>query len=119
MAPRAIWKGFLKVAELSCPVALYTAATTSDRIAFHTINRETGHRVKRQYVDAETGRIVEADQQMKGYEVAKGQYVELEPEEVAAVVPESDKTLDVGAFISCDEIDDLYFDRPYYIGPSS
>jgi len=119
MAPRANWKGFLKVGELSCPVALYTAASSSDRIAFHTLNRETGHRVKRQFVDPETEEPVTADQQVKGYEVSKGEYVMLEPEEVAAAVPESDKTLDVEAFIECGEIDDIYFDRPYYLAPSS
>ena len=59
MAPRANWKGFLKVAELTCPVALYTAASTSERIAFHTLNRATGHRVRRQFVDSETGKPVE------------------------------------------------------------
>ena len=69
MAPRANWKGFLKVGEVSCPVALYTAASTSDRIAFHTLNRETGNRVRRQYVDSETGKAVEHDDQVKGYEV--------------------------------------------------
>ncbi|MDF2811437.1 MAG: Ku protein, partial [Microvirga sp.] len=119
MAPRANWKGFLKVGELSCPVALYTAASSSDRIAFHTLNRETGHRVKRQFVDPESGDAVPADQQVKGYEIAKGEYVVLEPEEVAAAVPESDKTLDVEAFVDCREIDDIYFDRPYYLTPSS
>ena len=68
MAPRANWKGFLKVAELTCPVALYTAASTSERIAFHTLNRATGNRVRRQFIDQETGKPVEADEQVKGYE---------------------------------------------------
>ena len=76
MAPRANWKGFLKLAELSCPVALYTAASTSERIAFHTINRETGHRVQRQFVDEETGKSVATEDQVKGYEVGQGQYVD-------------------------------------------
>ena len=76
MAPRANWKGFLKVAELSCPVALYTAASTSDRIAFHTINRATGHRVRREFVDSETGKPVASDAQVKGYEVGSGDYVD-------------------------------------------
>src|SRR5687768_7413445 len=89
MAPRANWKGFLKVGELSCPVALYTAASSSDRIAFHTLNRETGHRVKRQFFDPETGEAVGPEQQAKGYEIGKDEYVMLDPEEVAAVVPES------------------------------
>ena len=101
-----------------CPIALYTAASTSERIAFHTINRATGHRVHRQFVDEETGKPVEKEDQVKGYEAAKGEYVVLEPEEVAAAVPESDKTLSITAFIACGEIDDVYFDKPYYLAPS-
>ena len=119
MAPRANWKGFLQVAELTCPVALYTAASTSDRIAFHTLNRATGHRVRRQFVDQETGRPVEADEQVKGYEVAPDDYVVLEPDEIAAAVPESDKTLAIQSFVRCGAIDTVYLDRPYYLRPSS
>ncbi|SIQ45598.1 Ku protein [Bosea sp. TND4EK4] len=118
MAPRANWKGFLKIAEVSCPVALFTAASTSDRIAFHTINRATGNRVSRQFVDSDTGKPVERDDQVKGYEVSQGDYIVLDPEEVTAAVPESDKTLAVSAFISCSEIDDVYFDKPYYLAPA-
>ena len=118
MAPRANWKGFLKVAELTCPVALYTAASTSERISFHTINRETGHRVRRRYVDEETGEPVEPEDQVKGYEVGQGDYVVLEPEEIAAAVPESDKTLSVSAFVPRGEIDEVYFDKPYYLAPT-
>ncbi|EGX99954.1 Ku autoantigen-like protein [Nitrospirillum viridazoti Y2] len=118
MAPRANWKGFLKIGEVSCPVALYTAASSSERIAFHTVNRSTGHRVHRQFVDSETGKPVDREDQVKGYEVARGDYVVLEPDEVAAVVPESDKTLSVLAFIPCADIDDVYFDKPYYLAPS-
>lgn len=73
-------------------MALYTAASTSERIAFHTINRATGHRVHRHFVDSDTGRQVEKDDQLKGYKVSQGDYVILEPEEVTAAVPESDKT---------------------------
>ncbi len=118
MAPRANWKGFLKVAELTCPVALYTAASTSERIAFHTLNRATGHRVQRQFIDTDTGKPVEREDQVKGYEVGSGEYIVLEPEEVAAAVPESDKTLAVEAFIPYDELDHIYFDKPYYLTPS-
>jgi DNA end-binding protein Ku len=118
MAPRANWKGFLKVGEVSCPVALYTAASTSDRIAFHTLNRKTGNRVRRVFVDEDTGKTVERDDQVKGYEVASGEYVVLSPDEIAAAVPESDKTLSITAFIGCDDIDDLYFDKPYYLAPT-
>ncbi len=119
MAPRANWKGVLKIGELSCPVALYTAASTAERIAFHTLNRRTGHRVHRQYVDEGTGKPVEAADQVKGYETGDGDYVVLEPEEIAAAIPDSDKTLAVDAFIADDEIDDLYLDRPYYLAPAT
>ena len=119
MAPRAIWKGFLKVGEVSCPVALYTAASTSDRMAFHTINRATGNRVHREFVDGETGKPVEKDDQVKGYELGSGDYVMLEPEEVAAAVPQTDKTLSVETFVTCGDIDDLYFDKPYFLAPAT
>jgi DNA end-binding protein Ku len=118
VAPRANWKGFLKIADLTCPVALYTAASTAERIAFHTINRPTGNRVHRQFVDSETGKSVEKDDQVKGYEIGSGEYVTLEPEEIADAVPHSDKTLEVDAFIRCRDIDDVYFDKPYYLTPS-
>ena len=118
MQPRANWKGFLKIAEIVCPVALYTAASTAERIAFHTINRATGNRVRRQFVDNETGKPVDKDDQVKGYEVGPDDYVVLEPEEVAAAVPDSNKTLAVDAFVRCRDIDDVYFDKPYYLTPS-
>lgn len=119
MAPRAIWKGFLKIADVTCPVALYTAVSTSDRIAFHTINRATGHRVHREFLDSDTGKPVEKDEQVKGYELGSGEYVVLEPEEVAAVIPESDKTLSVSTFVTCGDIDDLFFDKPYFLAPAT
>ncbi|MDY6962162.1 MAG: Ku protein [Pseudomonadota bacterium] len=117
MAPRANWKGYLKVGELSCQVALYTAASTSDRVSFHIINRETGNRVHRQMVDADTGHEVEKDDIVKGYEVASGEYVILEPDEVKAAVPQSDKTLEMETFISCGDVDTIFLDRPYYLAP--
>ena len=87
VAPRANWKGFIKFGEVSCPVALYTAASSSERIAFNTLNRKTGNRVKREFVDSETGEPVERDDQVKGYEIDNGQYIVLEPDEVAAPSP--------------------------------
>lgn len=117
MAARAIWKGHLRVGELSCAVALYAAATTSERISFHIVNRKTGNRVRREYVDEQTGKPVERDDQVKGYETAKNSYVILEPDEIAGAVPEGDKTLAVEAFIPCDEVDTAYFDKPYFLKP--
>ena len=119
MAPRAVWKGILKIAEVTCPVSLYTAASTSERISFHTLNRKTGNRVHRQFIDEVSGKPVETEDQVKGYDKGNGDYVILEPEEIAAAIPESDKTLTVETFLPCDEIDDIFFDKPYYVSPSS
>ena len=118
MVARTNWKGFLKIAEVICPVALYTATSTADRVAFQTLNRATGHRVRRRYVDGQTGAEVPKDDQVKGYETGTEQHIVLEPEEVAAAIPESDKTLLVSAFISCRDIDTLYFDSPYFLTPA-
>ncbi|MGO4676298.1 Ku protein [Bosea sp. 2YAB26] len=119
MAPRAVWKGVLKIAEVSCPVSLYTAASTAERISFHTLNRKTGNRVHRQYIDEVSGKPVETEDQVKGYDKGNGDYVLLEPEEIAAAIPESDKTLTVETFLRCGEIDEIFFDKPYYIAPAS
>lgn len=116
-APRANWKGEIRFGEVICPVALYTAASSSERISFNILNRKTGNRVRREFVDSETGDLVEHDEQVKGYETGNGRYVVLEPNEVATAVPDSDKTLAITAFIPCDEIDDVYFDKPYYLAP--
>lgn len=118
MASRAVWKGSLRVDELSCAVALYSAATTSERISFHIVNRKSGNRVRREYVDQQTGKPVAREDQVKGYESAKNTYVVLEEDEIAAAVPESDKTLAIESFIGCDEVDTAYFDKPYYLTPA-
>ncbi|GGF67712.1 non-homologous end joining protein Ku [Azorhizobium oxalatiphilum] len=114
---RANWKGFIKFGEVACSVGLYTAVSTSERIAFNTLNRATGNRVKREFVDSETGNPVERDDQVKGYEIENGDFIVLEPEEIAAAVPESNKTLTIETFIPCSEIEDVYFDKPYYLAP--
>jgi DNA end-binding protein Ku len=116
-APRANWKGHIKFGEVTCPVSLYTAASSSDRISFNILNRKTGNRVRREFIDSETADVVEHDDQVKGYETGNGRYVILEPDEIAAAVPDSDKTLAIDAFIPSDEIDDVYFDKPYYLAP--
>ena len=75
MAPRANWKGYLKLSLVSCPVALFPAASTSEKISFHLLNGATGHSLKQQYVDAETGEPVEREDRVKGYEIAKDEYI--------------------------------------------
>ena len=118
MAPRANWKGYLKTGELSCPVALFTAASTSERIAFHIVNAKTMHRVHRRFIDSKTGRPVDAADQVKGYETDARRYAMIEPDEIAAAIPEGDKTLQIETFIPCESIDALYFNRPYYLAPT-
>ena len=117
MAVRAYWKGSLKLSLVSCPVLLYPASTTVDKTHFHMINRETGNRLKQQMVDAETGDVVENDQKGRGYELKKGEYVEIEKEELEAVQIESNHTIDIDSFVPREEIDKRYFNHPYYIAP--
>ena len=117
MAPRAYWKGSLKLSLVSCPVALYPATTSVEKTHFHMINRETGNRLKQQMVDAETGDVVEGDQKARGYELKKGEYVEIEKQELEAVQIESSHTIDIDNFVPRDEIDDRYINSPYYIAP--
>ncbi|MGY4473200.1 non-homologous end joining protein Ku [Bradyrhizobium sp. USDA 3364] len=116
-APRAYWKGTLKLSLVSCPVALYPASTAVEKTRFHMINRETGNRLKQQMVDAETGDVVEGDQKGRGYEVSKGKYVEIEKDELEAVQIESNHTIDIDSFVPEGEIDKRYLDHPYYIRP--
>jgi DNA end-binding protein Ku len=118
VSPRANWKGYLKFGEISCPITLYTGASTSERIAFHTVNRDTGHRVRREFIDSVTEQPVDREHQIKSFEIDTDRYVEIEPDEVAQAVPESKKLLAVQAFIPCGEKDTVFFDKPYYLAPS-
>lgn len=117
MAPRAYWKGSLKLSLVTCPVVLYPASTSVEKTRFHMINKETGNRLKQQMIDTETGDVVESDQKGRGYEVSKGKYVEVEAEELEAVQIESTHTIEIDSFVPRDEIDKRYLDRPYYIAP--
>lgn len=118
MAPRAYWKGYLKLSLVSCPIALYPASTAAEKTRFHQINKKTGNRLRQQMVDAETGRVVEREQKARGYEVSKGKYVEIDEDELDAVQLESTHTIDIDEFVPEDEIDQRYLDRPYYIAPN-
>ena len=117
MAPRANWKGYLKLSLVSCAVALYPASTASARVAFHTVNRATGNRLRRQMFDPDTGDVVETENQAKGYEVAKGDYLIIEDEDIDAIAIESSHTIDIEAFVPRSEIDELYVDAPYHLAP--
>jgi DNA end-binding protein Ku len=117
VAARAYWKGYLKLSLVSCPIALFPATTEREKISFHQINKETGNRVRYRKVDAETGDEVPNDNIIKGYEVAKGEYIELDPEELDAVAIESKRTLEIEQFVPKEDIDELYLRDPYYIVP--
>src|SRR6195952_2125638 len=115
--PRAYWKGSLKLSLVSCPVVLYPASTTVEKTRFHMINTETGNRLKQQMVDAETGDVVEKEQKGRGYEVSKGEFIEIEKEELEAVQIESNHTIDIDSFVPREEIDKRFLNNPYYIAP--
>jgi DNA end-binding protein Ku len=117
VAPRAYWKGYLKLSLVSCPVSLFPASSEREKISFHQLNKETGNRIKYRKVDAETGDEVESSDIIKGYEVAKGEYIELDPEELEAVALESKRVIDIEQFVPRKEIDELYLRDPYYIVP--
>jgi len=117
MAPRANWKGYLRLSLVSCPIALYPASSLSEKVSFNRINRKTGNRLKQQNVDSETGEVVPREDTARGYEVAKGQYLIVEDEELDAVQIESTRTIDIDQFVPKTELDERYIDSPYYIAP--
>src|SRR5262249_841306 len=106
-----------KLSLVTCPVALYPAYTAAEKTRFHMINRETGNRLKQQMIDAETGDVVEGDQKARGYELAKGKYVDIEKDELEVVQIESNHTIAIDSFVPRDEIDKRYLNHPYYIAP--
>ncbi len=116
-APRAYWKGYLKLSLVSCPIALYPATSEREKISFHQLNKNTGHRIKYRKVDADTGDEVESTDIIKGYQVGKGEYLELDPEELEAIAIESKRTIEIDGFVPKKEIDELYLNSPYYIVP--
>ncbi|MBO0751392.1 MAG: Ku protein [Bradyrhizobiaceae bacterium] len=118
MAPRAYWKGYLKLSLVSCPIALYPAASTSERVSFHRINKKTGNRLKQQNIDSESSEPVEREDIGRGYEVAKGQYILVEDEELEKIQIESTHTIEIDSFVPRAEIDDRYIDSSYYLAPT-
>src|SRR6516162_5008603 len=117
MAPRANWKGFLRLSLVTCPVALYPATSDTEKVSFNQINRKTGHRIKYTKVDAETGDEVANEDIVKGYKVDTDTYVEVTKEELDDVALESTHTIEIDEFVPKDEIDNRYLIRPYYLIP--
>ena len=117
MAPRANWKGFLRLSLVTCPVALFPATSDSEKISFNQINRNTGHRIKYQKVDVETGDEVAADDIMKGFKVDKDTYVEISKDELENIALDSTRTIEIDEFVPKSDIDPRYLIRPYYLIP--
>src|SRR6201995_5795513 len=117
MAPRANWKGFLRLSLVTCPVALYPATSESEKVSFNQINRKTGHRIKYAKVDAETGEEVASDDIMKGYKVDADTYIEVTKEELDDIALESTRTIEIDEFVPKADIDNRYLIRPYYLRP--
>jgi DNA end-binding protein Ku len=117
MAPRANWKGFLRLSLVTCPVALYPATSESEKISFNQLNRKTGHRIKYSKVDADTGEEVANEDIVKGFKVDTDTFVEVTKEELENVALESTRTIEIDEFVDRTEIDPRYLIRPYYLRP--
>jgi DNA end-binding protein Ku len=117
MAARANWKGYLKLSLVSCPVQLFPATTTKERVAFHLLHRETGNRLRRKLIDPDTDETVESEDQVKGFQVGKNEYVIVEEEEIDSVAIESTHTIEIETFVPRAEVDEAYLDTPYYLTP--
>lgn len=117
MAPRGLWKGYLKLSLVTCPVVLAPATSAAERIRFHTLNRATGNRVEGVYVDGETGKTVEADDQARGYEREPGRYVILDDDDLDFVALESNRTIDIATFVPADTVEWIWYDTPHFLMP--
>jgi DNA end-binding protein Ku len=117
MAPRANWKGFLRLSLVTCPVALYPATSESEKVSFNQLNRKTGHRIKYAKVDADTGEEVANEDIVKGYKVDTDTFIEVTKDELENVALESTRTIDIDEFVDRSEIDPRYLIRPYYLRP--
>ena len=118
MAPRPYWKGYLKLSLVSCPIALHTATSGGERIAFRQINKQTGNRLRQQLVDEVTREPVETADKGRGYEYAKGAFIAVEDEELDAIAIESNHTIEIDSFVPHTQIDERYFDGSYYVTPN-
>jgi DNA end-binding protein Ku len=117
MAPRANWKGFLRLSLVTCPVALYPATSESEKISFNQLNRKTGHRIKYAKVDADTGEEVANEDIVKGFKVDTDTFIEVTKDELDNVALESTRTIEIDEFVDRSEIDPRYLIRPYYLRP--
>src|SRR6202048_338326 len=117
MAPRANWKGFLRLSLVTCPVALYPATSDTEKVSFNQINRKTGHRIKYSKVDADTGEDAASEDSVKVYKVDTDTYIEISKDELDEIALESTRTIEIDEFVPHSDIDSRYLIRPYYLVP--
>ncbi|WP_428028995.1 Ku protein [Ancylobacter sp.] len=117
MAPRGFWKGYLKLSLVTCPVVMAPATSAAEKIRFHTLNRATGNRVEGIYVDAQTGKTVEFDDQARGYEREPDNYVILDDDDLQSVALESNRTIDIQTFVPADTVEWIWYDTPHFLMP--
>jgi len=115
---RAFWKGYLKLSLVSCPIALYTGTSSTERVSFRQINKKTGNRLRQQLVDEVTREPVEGEHKGRGYEFAKNTYIPVDDDELDALTVESTHTIEIDSFVPHEQIDQRYLDSPYYIAPN-
>ena len=118
MAPRPYWKGYLKLSLVSCPVALYPATSSSEKVSFRQINKKTGNRLRQQLIDDVTREPIEPEDKGRGYEVDRNTYLQVEDEEIEALQVESTHTIEIDSYVPMKQVDDRFFESPYYIAPT-
>ena len=117
--PHAYWSGFLRLSLVSCPIYISPATSERERISLHQINPKTGNRIRLQPVDAETGEELDRGDLIRGYEVEKGQFIEITKDELAGLKLESSRVLELARFVEREGINPLYLDTPYYVYPEN
>src|SRR6187402_3344571 len=117
MVPRTFWKGYLKLSLVTCAVSMLPATTDREKVRFHTMNSETGNRLRSRYVDEATGKLVDESDEVKGYETDEGQFITLEDDEIEAVGLESTRTISIDKFVPADSIEWIWYDKPHYLLP--
>lgn len=117
MAPRYYWKGYLKLSLVTCPVAMTPATSESEKVRFHTLNRDTGNRVVSQYIDSVTGKPVKNENEAKGYARGENDYVILTDDDLDRVALDTVKTIDIEKFVAADSIEWVYLEKPHYLMP--
>ncbi|AXA42954.1 non-homologous end joining protein Ku (plasmid) [Rhizobium leguminosarum] len=115
--PRPYWKGYLKLSLVTCPVAMSPATSDSEKVRFHTLNRETGNRVVSQYVDSVTGKPVKDENEAKGYARGENDYVILTDDDLDSVALDTVKTIDIDKFVPAESIEWVYLEKPHYLMP--